>query len=282
MKSKYILVLVLFLISTVALSAIFDNYEPSARARAMGGAYASVSDDAGGVFYNPAGIGLGANNVQIGFSNLYNMEFSQLKTASGIYTLPKGLGTVGIGMESFDVNFEDTNLMSEGTYTFAHSLTLVKDIHSQIILGYTASLYHLQMVEYGSESTFGVGFGGLAVLHQRTRIGFFASNLNSPDMGKNNEEKLPKRLDAGISYIPYEGVTTSVDLKQDFGQATEIHGGVEVSVFPMFALRFGVHNNPSVYSMGAGFKVQKIQLDYTYMIHAVLDATHHFSVGYQF
>jgi hypothetical protein len=281
MKTKYIL-FVLFLISSVALSAIFDNYEPSARARAMGGAYAAVSDDAGGIFYNPAGIGLGVNNAQAGFSNLYNMEFSQLKTVAAIYTLPEKLGTVGIGVQNFDVSFEDTNLIGEGTYTFAHSITLLNDIHSHILLGYTASLYHLQMLGYGSESAFGFGIGGLAVLHQRTKIGFFATNLNSPDMGKSDDEKLPKRLDAGISYTPYEGVTTSIDLKQDFSQATEIHGGVEARLFPMFALRVGVHNNPSVYSFGAGFNVQKIQMDYTYMIHDVLDATHHFSVGYQF
>jgi hypothetical protein len=282
MKSKYILLFVLFLISTVALSAIFDDYQPSARARAMGDAYASVSDDAGGVFYNPAGIGLGMNGVQIGFSNLYNQEFSQLKTAAVIYTPSFNIGTIGFGIQNFDVNFEDTNLMEEGTYTFAHSITLVKDIHSQVIVGYTANLYHEDMAGYGSESAFGFGIGGLAVLHQRTRIGFFATNLNSPDMGKDDDAKLPKRLDAGISYIPYEGVTTSIDLKQDYAHATEIHGGVEVKIIPMFALRFGVHNNPSVYSIGAGFDVQNIQLDYSYMVHAVLDATHQFSVGYQF
>jgi hypothetical protein len=282
MKSKYILLFVLFLISTVALSAIFNDLEPSARARAMGGAYASVSDDAGGVFYNPAGIGLGTNNIQAGFSNLYDMEFSQQRTFAAIYALPMNLGTIGIGVQDFTVDFEDTNLMSEDTYTFAHSITLLKDIHSQIMIGYTASLYHEQMNLYGAESTFGFGIGGLAVLHQRTRIGFFATNLNSPDIGKEDQAKLPKRLDCGISYIPYEGVTTSVDLKQDFAQPTEIHGGVEVKVSPLFALRFGVHNNPSEYSLGAGFNVEKIQLDYSYMIHAVLNATHQFSVGYQF
>jgi hypothetical protein len=57
---------------------------------------------------------------------------------------------------------------------------------------------------------------------------------------------------------------------------------VEVKVFPMFALRFGVHNNPSVYSMGLGFNVENIQLDYAYMMHAELDGTHHFTIGYQF
>lgn len=282
MKAKYILLFILFLISTVTLFGIFDNYEPSARARAMGGAYAPLSDDAGGVFYNPAGIGLSKNGFQFGFSNLYDMEFSQLKSAAGTYILPNKMGTVGIGLQSFDVTYEDTNLMSEGTYTLAHSFTLLKDIHSNIMLGYTASLYHLKMMDYGSEDAFGFGVGGMAVLHQRTRIGFFATNLNSPDMGKQNDEKLPKRLDAGISYEPYEGVTTAIDLKQDFGHATEIHGGVEIKLVPMFALRFGVHNNPSEYSAGAGFNVKNIQIDYAYKMHDVLNSTHHFSVGYSF
>ncbi|HNX00076.1 MAG TPA: hypothetical protein PLE74_01910 [Candidatus Cloacimonadota bacterium] len=282
MKSNYLILIVIFLISTVTLSAVFDNYEPSARARAMGGAYAAVSDDAGGVFYNPAGIALGKNNVQIGFSNLYDMEFSQLKTAAGIYTLPQKLGTIGIGVQNLDVTFEDTNLMSEGTYTFAHSFDLLNDIHSRIMLGYTANLYHLKMLDFGSEDAFGFGIGGMAILHQRTRIGFFATNLNSPDMGKEDNEKLPKRMDVGISYQPYEGVVTSVDLKQDFSKATEIHGGVEVQLIPALSLRFGVHNNPGEYSAGLGFNLKYIQLDYTYKMHDVLSDTHQFSVGYQF
>ena len=45
MKYKYLFLLVL-LVAVVNLSAIFDDYEPSPRARGMGGAFYSQSDDA--------------------------------------------------------------------------------------------------------------------------------------------------------------------------------------------------------------------------------------------
>jgi hypothetical protein len=45
---------ILLTLACVTVFAMFDDYEPSPRARAMGGACTAVIDDANACFYNPA------------------------------------------------------------------------------------------------------------------------------------------------------------------------------------------------------------------------------------
>ena len=101
-------------------------------------------------------------------------------------------------------------------------------------------------------------------------------------MGESQKHEIPQTLAAGLSYIPYQGVITAVDLKKNWEGKTELRTGVEVELHPMLCLRMGVRNNPASYSFGAGFNIFGIILDYGASTHAVLDMTHHFSVGYKF
>jgi len=48
---KKIILLSVLLVSLGMLSAVFNDYQPSARARAMSNAYVAISDDANGVFF---------------------------------------------------------------------------------------------------------------------------------------------------------------------------------------------------------------------------------------
>nr|MBC8416234.1 hypothetical protein [Candidatus Cloacimonadota bacterium] len=142
MKYRYLFLLVL-LVAVVSLSAIFDDYEPSARARGMGGAFYSQSDDANGIFYNPAGLNMASTNLMIGYSKLFSNDFQILNTVALTIELPRKFGIIGIGLQSMDVDFHDVNLLSEKIYALAHSFRLMQDIHSEINLGYTFNMYHL-------------------------------------------------------------------------------------------------------------------------------------------
>ena len=48
---KKILILAFILMQTALLLAVFDDYIPSARARALGGAYTGVADDVNSLFF---------------------------------------------------------------------------------------------------------------------------------------------------------------------------------------------------------------------------------------
>ncbi len=277
---KLIIALCLVLLA-VNLAAIFDDYEPSPRARAMGGAFYSVSDDANAIFYNPAGLNSAKNNIIIGYSKVMDNDFQVLNTVALSFQLPRKFGTLGIGLQSLDVDFQDVNLMSEKIYALSHSFNILNDIHSNFDIGYTLNMYHLSFEGFGEQPAFGINLGALATVHQRTQIGFTITNLNNPSVGEDNAHDLPQKMAMGISYHPYTDVITSLELKKTLNGKTEIHAGTEVKVTEMLYLRCGVRSEPTSYSMGVRFDMYNIIIDYGFNTHTI-DATHHFSIGYKF
>jgi len=269
------------LIFSTGLFGIFDDYEPSPKARSMGGAFYSISDNALAIFYNPAGLVLTGNDLKISNTKRFGDDFQILSDVAISMKLPKKFGVLGIGLQAFDVEYLGVNLMSEKIYALSHSFTLMKDIHSEIHFGYVANMYHLTFNTFGNQPAFGLNIGALAILHQRTQLGFTITNLNNPKVGMDNAYELPQKIAVGISYIPYHNLITSLELKKSFAGTTEIHAGSEISIGDMFKLRFGVRNNPASNSTGFNFTFNGIVIDYAFNTH-ILGNTHHFGIGYRF
>ena len=276
----HILLVVIFLLLFLPCYAMFNDYEPSARARAMSGAVTSFSDDYSAIFYNPAGLRFSGNQVGTTYYRLMGNEFSAVSAISGSYETR--FGSLGLGYQAMNVEWEKVNLMTEQTFSLGHSIFLNKDVISETSFGYSFNVYNLSYHELGNETAIGINAGVIAVLHQRTRLGFMLTNINKPKIGEGVKHDIPQMLAVGLSYIPYQGVITSVDLKKNFEGATELRSGVEVELHPMMILRMGIRNNPASYSIGAGFKVIGISLDYALNTHAVLNMTHHIALGYKF
>ncbi|MEA3476432.1 MAG: hypothetical protein U9R23_08350 [Candidatus Cloacimonadota bacterium] len=288
---KILITIFVLMLSTLVFanieSNIFGDYEPSARARGMGGAFIASCYYASAIFYNPAALQTATAGVNTGYAKLFGNDFQILRTGALAYHLPK-FGTIALGIKKMGVEYQDVELLSEGTYSLAHSLLLIGDIHSKLYLGYTVNLNHISFGETvgefdpGEESVFGLDFGALAVLHQRTRIAFAVKNINNPSVGKGRTWDLPQFLTIGIAYQPYHGVTTELDLKQKFSEDTKINFGIEFEIVDNFWLRTGASTYPNSISGGVGFLIKDIKFDYGVNSHSVLNPTHHFSIGYQF
>jgi len=279
---KKIIFITLMALVTFNLFAVFNDYEPSVKARAMGGTYTTLSDNADGIYYNPAGLNLAGNSISLSSAALFGNSFSKINVASFSTNLPQKLGTLAFGLKSFDATYQDVTLTSEKHYAIAHSICILNDIHSKMYFGYAFNLYNLSIDGMGSQTSFGLNMGALAILHQRTRIAFSISNINNPKIGKNNDSDLPQKFSIGISYLPYEGTTTAIDIKKEFGEATEIHAGTEIKLHKMFYLRAGIRNEPVSFSMGFRFSLYNVNIDYAYNSHTTLGGTNHFGIGYKF
>jgi hypothetical protein len=282
MKHTKLLFIAILLVSIVSLSASFDDYEPSARARSMGGAFYSSSNDANAIFYNPAGLQFAGNSIVGNYTKVFGNDFQVLNAIGFSFELPKKFGTMGFGFQSLNVTYMDVTLTSEKTYSLSHSFTLMKDYHSELHFGYTANLYSLSINTFGSQNSFGIDIGALAVLHQRTKFGFAVTNLNNPKVGEDNTHELPRKFAIAIAYEPYYGVTTALEMKKTFDrEETEIHTGLEYEVIPALTLRTGVRNHPTSYSAGLGLNIKDILFDYAYSTHEI-GGTHHFAIGYSY
>ena len=268
-------------------SNVFGNYQPSARARGMSGAFVASCNDPNAIFYNPGALANSEQGISLGYAQLFNNSFQILMSGALAYRLP-GIGTISLGMQAMDVEFEGQKLEQEGTYSLAHSFLLMGDVHSQLYVGYGLNLYYLKFgetvggIDPGNSTTYGVNLGGLAILHQRTRIAFAVKNLNNPSMGSNQTFDLPQHLALGIAYEPYDGVITEIDLSQKLGEETKIQAGIEFEVMDNFWLRTGVSTYPNSISGGFGLLFKGIKIDYGFSSHPVLPLTHQFSLGYQF
>ncbi|MFO7896031.1 MAG: hypothetical protein R6U84_03785 [Candidatus Cloacimonadales bacterium] len=284
MKNILLIILVLFAVNAFAS---FDDLEPSPRARAMGGTHYANGNDVYSTLYNPAGLAGSQQGFAISYVDRYGLGFSEVTTVAMSMKLPRKYGTLGFSMLAHNVEYNNVNLTSETTYAVAHGFTLMEDLHSSLKFGYTANIYYLSFSGMGDEVSYGLNLGAQATLHQRTKIGFAITNINNPNVGKDNTHDLPQKLAVGFSYEPYDKVITSLEMKQTLGEdtletGTEIHAGTEFQILEPLALRFGLSNLPVTYSMGASFNLFNMVLDYAFSTHATLGSTHQFGLGYSY
>ena len=289
-KLGFILIIILLTTSFIYAeinSNVFVNYQPSARARGMSGAFIASCNDPNAIFYNPGALASAEQGISLGYAQLFNNSFQILMSGALAYRLPR-IGTISLGMQAMDVEFEGYKLQQEGTYSIAHSFLLIGDVHSKLYVGYGVNLYFLKFgetvggIDPGNQTTYGVNLGALATLHQRTHIAFAVKNLNNPSMGSDQTFDLPQHLALGIAYEPYDGVITEIDLSQKLGEETKIQAGIEFEVIDNFWLRTGASTYPNSISGGFGILLRGIKVDYGFSSHPVLPLTHQFSLGYQF
>ncbi len=273
--------------------AAFENVAVSPRARAMGESAVTTPEAAFSIAHNPAGLGdatgtaLAATYVQP-----YGLEFARLAYASAAIPLPGAPGHLGVALSNFAVEHEVVDLMEETVISLGYGLPLFHDLHSTIVFGASANLYRLEFAETigdgsptfegafdpGSASTLGLDIGLLATLHERTRFGVLVHNLNSPEIGE-DQEQLPQRLHGGVAYEPYVGVVTTFEISAEVDQEAQYHGGLECELAPGFALRGGIVTNPSKLTAGFGYAMHGVALNYGFSTGGgVLDTTHQFGL----
>ena len=172
---------------------------------------------------------------------------------------------------------------------FSALLRVMEDISSSLAFGYSLNLYNLDYptasvtgLDLGSATTFGLDLGFRATLHERTTAGFFAKNVNNPQLGDPVASDLPQRLSGGLAYRPYDGVVTAIEIGKALGQDLQVHGGIECEVAEQLVLRAGGQSNPDLFDVGAGIRVKGFGVDVTYTHHPVLDGTVHTGIGVRF
>jgi hypothetical protein len=270
-------------------ATIFDDLEVGPRARGLGGCYAGLSGDATGIYYNPAGlVNVESLDIYASAFEPFNYGFHRVNLITIAY--PTGTwGTIGLGYHDYRVDYERAVLMIERTFSLAHGIELMKDLSSALTFGYAVNVYNLDFptptvgdIDLGSESTIGIDVGFQARLRDRTTAGVFFENVNNPTLGDPVETELPQRISGGMAYRPYDGVITAVEVEKQIGQEVQFHGGIEFQVASPLVLRFGAQSEPNLFDVGAGLLLPKVNVDFTYTHHPVLDGTFHYGLGLRF
>lgn len=262
--------------------AAFEDVEVSPSLRATGGAGLAQLADPYAAFHNPASLAwMGRGTAAASYVQPFQLDFASQSVAVAAFHLPGRAGGLGVGWREFGVEYQGVNLTRETTVALAHGFRLLSDRQSQLAFGWALDWYSLDYgnsitgLDPGQATTVGFAVGAMATVRDRTRVGMSVWNLNQPMIGELDKEELRQRMGFGVTYAPYAGVETSLDLVSEIGENLQWRGGTQVGLTDAFFLRAGVRTEPNVITAGLGLKVAGFTVEYGFSSGGgVLDETH--------
>ena len=167
------------------------------------------------------------------------------------------------------------------------------DKNSKISVGYNISyLVNYQNASAGTSgngsdglpeielNTIGVDIGLLASLRDKVSFGAYTKNINNPKIGSSF---LPRRLDLGITYYPFETLLTTFAVERVLGtDESSFRFGVEYDVNSSFLVRTGVQLNPNRLGVGFSYNFKWFDISYSLLTHSVLSSTNLFNLKVYF
>lgn len=272
--------------------AQFLQIPVSARAEALGNAIVGLADDAGSIFYNPAGI-VKVKNVEAFFSYAKWFDMFDLNAASLVYNAGD-FGTLGASMIIFTTGkmeitteeqpngtgrFFDAGDLALGI-TYARYLTdrfsvgisvkyinqqiwnetangVAFDIGTQYLIDFQNLTIAMSMTNFGSDMKF--DGPDLDIVHLKDP-NFPLSRL-TPARYQTDEYPLPLNFQVGIAFDIYQAdfmkMRGAIDATHPNDNKERVHFGTEISFFDRLYLRGGYKYNydDQKFSFGAGANV---------------------------
>ena len=161
-------------------------------------------------------------------------------------------------------------------------------------IGYTANLIQWELgssagisgdgtdgLELGNVNAVTVDLGVLASLREKYRFGVFLKNINSGALGKGiTRQVLPRRINAGITYMPITGLSTSIVSEHLLERNDlQIKGAVRYKINAYLEIYTGAQSNPNRLGIGTTFSINRQSISYGLLTHPVLPMTHQFKIG---
>jgi len=251
------------------LVAAFQEGAPGPVAAGMGNASVAVSGSLWGISANPSLLSeRRETSLSITFSP-HRFGLSELAAGGLLHVCVTPVGVFGA-----TISHTGFALYREIVGSIAGGWQVLPGLQAGVSIRY----FHLAIEGYGTDQAFGVQLGLLAILTTKLKLGFSASNLNSPVIGE-GRERLPQVYRTGISFQPVSDLEIAIDLLKDIHYPLELHAGFQYKFLSMLALRAGTAVEPSLFSAGVGMWFSDVSFDYAFTHHSVLGITHHLALN---
>ncbi|MBC8216135.1 MAG: hypothetical protein H8E64_06455 [Candidatus Marinimicrobia bacterium] len=282
----------LFISSSLLSQVTTEQIYHGARSMALAGSNVANAKDVFAGFRNPAALTeLSRISSAVSFTQASGLSY--LPHSMFGVSVPLGKrGTAGISAENLSVSVGSTVLTQEMAIAAHYGFYLQKDRNSSLAIGVSAKYLSVNYgksagvsgdgfdgVDLGESQTFGIDLGFQASLRNRHKMGVFVKNINRPKLGKASLVDLPRSIDIGLAYSPYNLVWTTFSLRRSAGYDTQYGAGLEYELIPGFTVRSGVHSNPNRLGAGFSLSVKGITVDYGLLTHPILSLTHQVSIG---
>ncbi|MBI4396603.1 MAG: hypothetical protein HY548_05880 [Elusimicrobia bacterium] len=197
----------IFLTAGVAQGqAAFQARIHSARAAAMGNAYLASEGESFAVFGNPAGAsGISSTELSMMYEkSLVGLPDMDIQTAYTALAVPSALGTFGAGAAVFRASSLIQERALAASYAFrlgrwAQAGVTGRHITHSYLIGSNEKAARDPVFKNGfSRSAMAYDAGVIFSLGRSFQLGGTARNLNEPDMGLVNEDRLPREIQGGL------------------------------------------------------------------------------------
>jgi len=292
MAKNFILLLSFVTFSTFAQS--FSNLSHiGSKSMGMAGAVVSDVNDLETVFYNPAGlVNVKPYSFIAGTTDLYGLKFLNHQFLSISLPFKSAVSIQQLGTNSSGLS--DKNLSSEKSISFSKAFFLLDDANSKLSVGYNINgliFYQnasagvngdgISGLGSGETTTLGLDIGVHASLRNKISFGAFIKNINNPSIGKgSSSSQLPRRMDVGFTYNPFDGLYTTFAIEKVLGQEqSSFRFGIQYDIIESLSFRTGIQMNPNRFGIGFILNKKSISLSYAFLTHHILPGTHQCNVG---
>ena len=289
--SKFLIIL---LCSFSFAQTISDNVYTHAEVSALAGAVVAEKGHIWNIIHNPAGITeVDGLHVAIGGGRLYGYDWLPASNLSCTAPVSE-IGTIGFAFQQLQTKYSGKTLSVEQTLSIAHGFDLQQDNNSHLAVGYTTNFVNWNLgksagvsgdgsdgLALGSLNSITIDFGVLASLREKYRFGVLMKNINSGSIGKGiTRQVLPRKINAGISYMPTIGLVTSIVSEYLLGRDDlQIKGSIKFTLNPYIIICAGAQSNPNRFGLGATFTSISKSISYGLLTHPVLPITHQVTIG---
>jgi hypothetical protein len=264
------------------------SQDTSARAASLAGSVQALGDDVSAFGYNPAALAtLSSHQAVVAYQKgLVNDSFSQIE-----YGMPLREAGLGASLSIYDGGSMDFVMGST-----RKSVTSQRDVaaavgyahqFSALSLGSSVKFLSSELVETEKASTLALDFGATYGVNDRLRLGAAYQNLGANLKYGQEKSQISEVARAGAAFVlsPWRYRTT---LLVDFPylvneQRFDAAVGADVAMGPV-AVRAGYRTGVELggLTLGAGFVLDKVSLDYAFGLIRDLESTHRISLSFRF
>ncbi len=244
---RLLLPTVCLLFASAPAHAYFERVAPSARVSGLGGAFASVADDATATLLNPAGL---AQNFRWSVLTSYQQPYS-LATATEttvMAALPTNWGAFGVAWHGLDVG---DGILREDLFSLGYARDLIRNSQdASLSAGVSIDAARVQAELPAGASTTSLDetkftFGAGVLLRPFPIIGvaYRIRNITEPEFnltGEHGGTSLDREQVWSWSYTLHNRMTFIFERVEDPFSDWRNRGGVELKLGPGVVVRSGV------------------------------------------
>ena len=186
--------------------------------------------------------------------------------------LYSGRENIEIGLSRFGFSLYHEDIISIG---------IGKRVLTNVAVGMALRYLSTEIRGYGSASTVGLDIGFSLKINSKLNLRVSVKNVNAPKLSKSGSS-LAWRARIGGSFIVDDNVLLIAEYQKEENEVAVYRIGSEIEILSDQYLRFGITSNPSNFSMGFGFRLDRIDINYSFNTHPYLGASQFFSFGYIF